>query len=455
VSKDPGLSEDLERLVEPVTRGDPESPLRWTSKSVRKLAKELQRMGHQVSHELVSELLHRLGYSLQANRKTREGGEHPDRDEQFEHLNAQAAAFLAAGEPAVSVDAKKKELVGDFKNPGREWHPLGEAEDVRVYDFPIKGLGRATPYGVYDLGRNAGWVNVGIDHDTAAFAVQSIRSFWNEVGREQYPQATRLLISADGGGSNGSRVRLWKWELQQLADETGLAITVCHLPPGTSKWNKIEHRLFAWISQNWHGKPLVDYAVIVKLIAAAGNQTLVSMYSPDVKYNVDAAHDLLLVYSTNSADSALVKDYYLAHRPMAGAANVLGIGYPPQETMTGSDYTNALKQPILNWMAANPTRRPQYWICMLGVPSRVNAATNEGSYPIPHFPSVSYRLHTEMWNNPFVTYINMNGTNDCKGYIDKLERFGTNYSPQSRFRSRGSGYRRNSSLCWNSSRASR
>ncbi len=268
VSKDPKLSRDLERLVEPVTRGDPQSPLRWTSKSVRKLAKELRGMGHQVSHELVSELLHGLGYSLQANRKTQEGGTHPDRNAQFEHLNAQAAAFLAAGEPVVSVDAKKKELVGDFKNAGREWHPQGAGEQVRVYDFPIKGLGRATPYGVYDLGRNAGWVNVGIDHDTAAFAVESIRSFWNEVGREQYPQAKRLLISADGGGSNGSRVRLWKWELQQLADETGLAITVCHLPPGTSKWNKIEHRLFAWISQNWRGKPLTSYAVILQLIAA-------------------------------------------------------------------------------------------------------------------------------------------------------------------------------------------
>src|SRR6266567_3558156 len=268
LSKDPRLSEDLERLVEPVTWVDPESPLRWTSKSVRKLAVELQRMGHQVSHELVSELLHGLGYSLQALRKTREGGEHPDRDGQFEHLNAQAAAFLAAGEPAVSVDAKKKELVGDFKNPGREWHPQGAAEQVRVYDFPIKGLGRATPYGVYDLGRNAGWVNVGIDHDTAAFAVESLRSFWNEVGQQQYPKAKRLFISADGGGSNGSRVRLWKWELQQLADETGLSITVCHLPPGTSKWNKIEHRLFAWISQNWRGKPLTSYAVILQLIAA-------------------------------------------------------------------------------------------------------------------------------------------------------------------------------------------
>ena len=268
VSKDPKLSADLERLVEPVTRGDPQSPLRWTCKSVRKLAKELQSLGHQVSHELVSELLHAQGYSLQANRKTQEGGTHPDRNAQFEHLNAQAVAFLAAGEPVVSVDAKKKELVGDFKNPGREWHPQGVPQEVRVYDFPIKGLGRATPYGVYDLGRNAGWVSVGMDHDTAAFAVESLRRWWNEVGRQQYPAAKRLLISADGGGSNGSRVRLWKWELQQLADETGLSITVCHLPPGTSKWNKIEHRLFAWISQNWRGQPLVSYAVILKLIAA-------------------------------------------------------------------------------------------------------------------------------------------------------------------------------------------
>ena len=268
VSKDPQLREDLERLVEPVTRGDPDSPLRWTSKSVRKLAQELQGMGHQVSHELVSELLHALGYSLQALRKTREGGEHPDRHGQFEHLNAQAAAFLSAGEPVVSVDAKKRELVGDCKNPGREWHPQGQADEVRVYDFPLSGLGRATPSGVYDLGRNTGWVNVGIDHHTAAFAVESIRRWWNGVGRAHYPEAKRLLISADGGGSNGSRGRLWKWELQQLADETGLCITVCHLPPGTSTWNKIEHRLFAWISQNWRGKPLESYAVILQLIAA-------------------------------------------------------------------------------------------------------------------------------------------------------------------------------------------
>jgi len=268
VSKDPSLREDLERLVEPVTRADPESPLRWTCKSVRKLATELSLRGHHVSHQLVSELLHELGYSLQANRKTREGGDHPDRDAQFAYVNAQAERFLAAGEPVVSVDAKKKELVGDFKNPGREWRPQGEPEEVRVYDFPIAGLGRATPYGVYDLGQNAGWVNVGMDHDTAAFAVESLRRWWNAVGQEQYPEAKRLLISADGGGSNGSRVRLWKWELQQLADETNLSITVCHLPPGTSKWNKIEHRLFAWISQNWRGQPLTSYAVILKLIAA-------------------------------------------------------------------------------------------------------------------------------------------------------------------------------------------
>src|SRR5260221_5109505 len=268
VSKDPSLREDLERLVEPVTRGDPESPLRWTCKSVRKLATELSLWGHHVFHQLVSELLHELGYSLQANRKTREGGDHPDRDAQFEYVNAQAERFLAAGEPVVSVDAKKKELVGDFKNPGREWRPQGEPQEVRVYDFPISGLGRSTPYGVYDLGQNAGWVNVGMDHDTAAFAVESLRRWWQAVGQEQYPEAKRLVSRADGGGRNGSRVRLLEWELQQLADETNRSITVCHLPPGTSKWNKIEHRLFAWISQNWRGKPLTSYAVILKLIAA-------------------------------------------------------------------------------------------------------------------------------------------------------------------------------------------
>lgn len=268
VEKDPQLGVDLEHLVEPVTRGDPESPLRWTRKSVRTLAKELSEQGHQVSHELVSQLLYQLGYSLQANRKTLEGGTHPDRNAQFEYINTQAKAFLAAGEPVLSVDAKKKELVGDFQNGGHEWRPKGEPEEVRVYDFPLKELGRVTPYGISDQGHNTGWVNVGIDHDTAAFAVESIRRWWNSVGKQQYPSAKRLLITADGGGSNGSRVRLWKWELQQLADEIGLGISVCHFPPGTSKWNKIEHRLFAWISENWRGKPLVSYAVILKLIAA-------------------------------------------------------------------------------------------------------------------------------------------------------------------------------------------
>jgi transposase len=272
VTTDGSLREDLERLVDPLTRGDPQSPLRWTCKSVRKLAKELQRQGHEVSYQVVSEMLHELGYRLQANRKTHEGGTHADRNAQFEHINAQAETFLAAGDPVISVDAKKKELVGDFKNAGREWGRQGEPEQVRVYDFPITGLGRVTPYGVYDQGRNVGWVNVGIDHDTAAFAVESIRRWWHEVGKQQYPLAKRLLITADGGGSNSSRVRLWKWELQQLADETGLAITVCHFPPGTSKWNKIEHRLFAWISQNWRGKPLLSYAVILTLIAATTTQ---------------------------------------------------------------------------------------------------------------------------------------------------------------------------------------
>jgi hypothetical protein len=273
VVQDPTLLADLERLVEPVTRGDPESPLRWTCKSVRKLATELQQQGHAASHRLVAEALHALGYSLQANRKTREGGDHPDRDAQFAHINRQVAAFLARGDPVISVDAKKKELVGDFKNGGREWRPKGTPEPVRVYDFVLPDLGRATPYGVYDLAQNTGWVNVGSDHDTAAFAVESIRRWWQAPGHTAYPAATRLLITADGGGSNGSRVRLWKVELQQLADETRLAITVCHLPPGTSKWNKIEHRLFSFISQNWRGKPLVSHEVMINLIAATTTQT--------------------------------------------------------------------------------------------------------------------------------------------------------------------------------------
>jgi hypothetical protein len=273
VETDATLRADLERLIDPATRGDPESPLRWTCKSIRKLAEELRRMGHATSHRIVAELLHEAGYSLQANRKTIEGKGHPDRNAQFEHINRKVRAALKAGEPVISVDAKKKELVGDFKNAGREWRPEGDPEPVRVYDFVIPGLGRVTPYGVYDMARNAGWVNVGTDHDTSAFAVASIRRWWDSMGRAHYPLATRLLITADGGGSNGSRVRLWKLELQRLASETGLRIAVCHFPPGTSKWNKIEHRLFSFISQNWRGRPLVSHEVVVNLIAATTTET--------------------------------------------------------------------------------------------------------------------------------------------------------------------------------------
>ena len=268
VDTDPTLRRDLERLVEPTTRGDPESPLRWTCKSVRRLAAELTRTGHATSHRMVAELLHNLGYSLQANRKTLEGSSHPDRNAQFAHIHRKITAELAAGEPVISVDTKKKELVGDFKNGGRELRPKGRPEHVRVHDFLIPGLGRAIPYGVYDLATNTGWVSVGIDHDTAAFAVATIQRWWRSMGARAYPRARRLLIIADGGGSNGPRLRLWKVELQRLADEWGRPISICHLPPGTSKWNKIEHRLFAFISQNWRGKPLVSHEVIVNLIAA-------------------------------------------------------------------------------------------------------------------------------------------------------------------------------------------
>jgi transposase len=268
--KDPTLSEDLDRLVDPVTRGDPESALRWTCKSVRILAEELRHQGHSVSYQTVAELLHKMDYSLQANQKKLEGGQHADRNQQFEYINRKAQRYLKQGEPVISADTKKKELVGNFKNPGREWQPQGQPEQVRVHDFEIRQPenGKVAPYGVYDLGRNAGWVSVGVDHDTAEFAVESIRRWWRWMGRRSYPKATRLLITADSGGSNGARVRLWKWELQQLADETGLEIAVCHFPPGTSKWNKIEHRLFSYISQNWRGKPLVSHQVIIDLIAA-------------------------------------------------------------------------------------------------------------------------------------------------------------------------------------------
>ena len=270
---DRSLAKALEKLVEPVTRGDPESPLRWTSKSLRRLSAELSQQGYRASHTLVSHLLHEAGYSLQANRKTREGANHPDRDAQFEHINHRVSAQLRRHEPAISVDTKKKELVGDFKNGGRTWRPKGKPEDVRVHDFLDKTLGKAIPYGVYDLGRNAGWVSVGINHDTAAFAVNTIRRWWRHMGRKAYAKARSLLITADSGGSNGARVRLWKWELQRFADETGLTIHVCHLPPGTSKWNKIEHRMFSFISKNWRGRPLLTHATIVNLIGATRTQT--------------------------------------------------------------------------------------------------------------------------------------------------------------------------------------
>jgi transposase len=275
VDKDSSLLEDLDRLVDPVTRGDPESPLRWTCKSVRRLAEELQHEGHAVSYQTVAELLHALDYSLQANQKTLEGSQHADRDEQFEYINRKAQRYLKQGEPVISVDTKKKELVGDFKNAGREWELKGQPEEVRVHDFQIREFdkGKVAPYGVYDLGRNVGWVSVGVDHDTAAFAVESIRRWWRWMGTRSYPQAKRLLITADSGGSNGARVRLWKWELQKLADEIGLDISVCHFPPGTSKWNKIEHRLFSFISQNWRGKPLISHEVIINLIAATTTAT--------------------------------------------------------------------------------------------------------------------------------------------------------------------------------------
>jgi transposase len=273
VATDASLVGDLLALVSPSERGDPMSPLRWTCKSLRRLAAELTERGHRISHTVVGELLKQQKFSLQANRKTREGDDHPDRDAQFAYINQSVTAALAAQEPVISVDTKKKELVGDFKNAGREWRPQGEPEEVRVHDFLIKELGRAVPYGIYDLAANAGWVSVGVDHDTAAFAVQTIRRWWHDIGCKRYPDAKRLTITADGGGSNGSRVRLWKRELQRLANELGIEITVHHLPPGTSKWNKIEHRLFSFISMNWRAKPLVSYRVIVDLISATTTDT--------------------------------------------------------------------------------------------------------------------------------------------------------------------------------------
>jgi Rhodopirellula transposase DDE domain len=272
-SEDSALLPDLERLVEPATRGDPMRALRWTSKSLRHLSQALKRQGHSVCPHVIADCLRELGYSLQANRKTREGSGHMDRDAQFQYINEQAKAFLAADEPVISVDTKKKELVGNFKNNGREWRPKASPEAVKVHDFIDPKLGRAIPYGIYDIADNKGWVSVGTDHDTASFAVHAIGRWWLTLGQKRYPRATRLMITADGGGSNGYRVRLWKAELQALANALRLPITVCHLPPGTSKWNKIEHRLFSFITLNWRGKPLRSFKTIVQLIAATTTTT--------------------------------------------------------------------------------------------------------------------------------------------------------------------------------------
>jgi transposase len=279
VKLDPSLKTDLEELLESTTRGDPESPLRWTCRSVRNLEAELKNKGHAVSHQVVADLLHELEYSLQANRKTNEGASHPDRNAQFEYVNNKVKQYLGGKQPVISVDTKKKELIGDFKNTGKELRPKGDPEKVRVHDFLIPELGRANPYGIYDIGLNVGWVSVGVDHDTAEFAVESIRRWWRSMGQQAYPKSSSLLITADGGGSNGSRVRLWKLELQKFADESALSIAVCHFPPGTSKWNKIEHRLFSRITQNWRGKPLVSLEVIVSLIAATRTTTGLKVHS--------------------------------------------------------------------------------------------------------------------------------------------------------------------------------
>jgi transposase len=270
--KDPALVEALNELVEPTTRGDPESPLRWTCKSTTRLARELEKAGHPISQRSVCTLLHAQQYSLQANRKTREGSSHPDRDAQFQYINTSVKQFQRAKQPVISVDTKKKELVGNFKTPGREWQPKGSPEKVNVHDFADPQLGKVIPYGVYDLAANAGWVNVGIDHDTAEFAVESIRRWWEHMGKKRYPHAKKLLITADCGGSNGSRPWLWKVALQQFADELQLPVHVCHFPPGTSKWNKIEHRLFCFITQNWQGRPLLSRATVINLIARTTTQ---------------------------------------------------------------------------------------------------------------------------------------------------------------------------------------
>jgi len=271
--KDPKLEGDLLELLEPVTRGDPESPLLWTCKSLRNLSSELKKQGHFVSYRVIGEILDKMGYSLQANRKTLEGSNNEDRDEQFNHINQQVIKFQRENQPVISVDTKKKELVGNFKNDGKEWKPKGKPDEVEIYDFPSQSVGKAIPYGIYDIGKNLGWVSVGIDHDTSTFAVESIRRWWYSMGQQIYPDAVKLLVTADGGGSNGSRVRLWKIEIQKFANETNMEISICHFPPGTSKWNKIEHRLFSHITQNWRGKPLISHEVIVNLIANTTTRT--------------------------------------------------------------------------------------------------------------------------------------------------------------------------------------
>ena len=308
----PGLPAALEALIEDAIRGDPETPLRWVSRSQRRIARALCERGFAVSQKLVGLLLREQGYSCQANRKTREGTSHPDRDAQFAHINTVVQAAMAAGEPAISVDTKKKRLVGDFKNPGRELRPKRRPEPVRVLDFELPDLGKVAPSGVYDLAANAGWVSVGVDADTAAFALESIRRWWQQLGKARYPTAKRLVITADCGGSNGVRVRLWKRELQRFANETGLAITVAHLPPGTSKWNRIEHRLFAFISQNWRGKPLVSHQVIVQLIGATTTQTGLT-----VRCELDAGSYPKGVKVTNTEMAALA----IARDPFHGEWN--------------------------------------------------------------------------------------------------------------------------------------
>lgn len=303
--QDPELMSALERLVDPATRGDPQSPLRWTCKGTRGLAEEMTQAGHPISAGTVATLLKQQGYSLQGNRKTKEGTQHPDRNAQFEHINATVERFEQQGQPVISVDAKKKELVGAFRNGGREWQPKGQPEEVEIHDFVEQELGKAIPYGVYDVTNNEGWVSVGIDHDTAQFAVQAIKRWWQTMGRPRYPHARALLITADGGGSNGSRCRLWKAGLQHLANELGLRIHVCHFPPGASKWNKIEHRMFSHITQNWRGRPLISHEVIISLIANTTTRTGLKIRA---ELDSDSYPTGIKISNKELADLALEKD---------------------------------------------------------------------------------------------------------------------------------------------------